>query len=139
MARGYSRSRSRSQRHQNPLAEDILATGPLRQRSKKRKAKEDDDENSYVDSRSSHKILRIGQELANEDQEETKVEKSNPAFNFESRNGDGSDHDQDEGFDDEEAWGDDVEEEIEEIVCIEDGCFLRTVKLIPSPTGNGSQ
>ena len=92
---------------QRPLEEDLLATGPLRTKSKKRKAKRDEDEPSYVDSIASRKILKIGQELQEEDRAASRATQPNSAFTFESRLATTSDPDpeEEEKYDDEEAWG----------------------------------
>ena len=113
-------SRSRSARRHAPLEEDITATGPLRHRSKKRKARSEDDGSGYVDSRSSRKILKIGQDLADEEQRELVATAPNPAFTFESRFGRTSEpeeEDDDDRYDD-EAWGEDEDEVVEEVVCL---------------------
>ena len=105
-------------RRHNALEDDLIATGLLRTKSNKRKAHKDlDDGDKFVDSKSSRKILKIGQELANEDIEETKAATLNTAFDFESRF-DNEASSEEEGFrDDEEAWGDeDAEEVVEEVV-----------------------
>ena len=104
-------------RHANPLEKDILATGSLRTTPKKRKAKRDEEgrDDGYVDSRSSRKILKIGQELEEEERHASDTLKPNPAFTLESR----FPEDEEEDFskyDDEEAWGDEEAETIEEIV-----------------------
>ena len=113
-------SRSRSARRHAPLEEDLVATGPLRHRSKKRKATPEDDGSGYVDSRSSRKILKIGQDLADEEQQESVATAPNPAFTFESRFAETSEpeeEDDDAGrYDDDEAWGDE-EDVVEEVVC----------------------
>lgn len=114
-----SRANSTSSRKihgHNPLSEDIVATGPLRTKSKKRKSRPGDDENKYVDSKSSRKILRIGQDLADEIDGESKIDVPNSAFAFESRFGDDEEITQAGQDEDEEAWGDEDEEFIEEIV-----------------------
>jgi len=95
----------------NPLEADITATGPLKTKSGKRKSKREDQEENYVDSKASRKILRIGQELADEDEESNKVSKPNTAFDFSSRV---ESEEEEEPYDDTEAWGDE-EEEVEEI------------------------
>ena len=111
-------SRSRSARRHAPLEEDLTATGPLRHRSKKRKARPEDDGSGYVDSRSSRKILKIGQDLADEEQQETVAAAPNPAFTFESRFGGTSEpEEEDDDRYDDEAWGDDEDEVVEEVVC----------------------
>lgn len=113
-------SRSRSARRHAPLEEDLAATGPLRQRSKKRKARPADDGSGYVDSRSSRKILKIGRDLVDEEQQENLAAAPNPAFTFESRFGGGSEpneEEEEEGQYDDEAWGDEEDDMVEEVVC----------------------
>lgn len=105
---------SRQGRRHNPLEDDLLATGLLRNKEPKRTARGGDaDEEHYVDAKASKQILKLGRELA----EENDVEPSRPpvesnAFGFDSR----FDQEGEEPFgDDDEAWGDDDEivEEIE--------------------------
>ena len=109
-----SRSRSKSRNRHVPLEEDILKTGPLKTKSNKRKARPETEEGSYVDSKSSRKILKIGRDLEEEEQLENAATRPNPAFTFESRidEGDASEE-ENTRFNDEEAWGDedDVTEE----------------------------
>ena len=97
----------RQARRHNPLSDDLVASGPLRTKSKKRKATADGPhgDDNYVDAKSSRRILDIGQALADEDREENHVQAPNMAFAFESRLGGDSDSDG-EGQDreDEEAW-----------------------------------
>ncbi|KAL8635770.1 MAG: hypothetical protein Q9228_006776 [Teloschistes exilis] len=113
--RAGSVSSGKSRRH-NPLSEDLVSTGPLRERSKKRKLKADDDEERFVDSKSSRKILRIGQDLVDEAEGEVKAQIPNSAFAFESRFGDEGEP-AEAAEDDEEAWGDEEEDDVaEEIV-----------------------
>ena len=102
-----SKSLNRRQKHV-PLADDLVASGPLRTKSKKRKSFADEDggvKDNYIDSRSSRKILRIGQELEDEDQAETKAFQPNPAFALESRFG-GSEPESEEEVD-ERHYGED--------------------------------
>ncbi|KAI4163954.1 MAG: hypothetical protein LQ342_002451 [Letrouitia transgressa] len=109
-------ARSRKLPRHNPLSEDIANTGPLNERTKKRKSRSDADEDQYVDPTSSGKILRIGQELAHEDREENGSPVPNPAFAFESRFSEGSDQELRTQDDDaEETWGDDDEEAVNEV------------------------
>lgn len=106
-------------RHENTLEKDILATGPLRVKSKKRKARKDEDEDlGYVDAKSSRKILKIGQELQNEDTETQSLKApSHDPFAFESRFPDVQEEKEDFGnYDDEEEWGDEEDEIVEEVV-----------------------
>jgi essential nuclear protein 1 len=98
---------ARQLRRHNPLEDDLLATGPLRSKPSKRKSgKQEDSEGNYVDSRASRNILRIGQELADEEEETQRIPKPNTAFDFNSRF---EDEDQEAGYEDEEAWGDEDE------------------------------
>lgn len=97
----------RGQRH-NPLEQDLLATGPLREASSKRQRKDEksEDEHHFIDAKSSTKILRIGRELIEEDHlQESNALPKDRTFDFEStREGD---RDQDgEMQDDGEVWGD---------------------------------
>ena len=111
-------SRSRSQRRHPPLEQDLTATAPLRARSKKRKARPEVEDQEYIDSRSSRKILRIGQDLVDEEHQENLALAPNPAFTFESRFG--AESSSEEGAarnSDEEAWVDEADEVVEEVVC----------------------
>ncbi|KAI2618841.1 Bystin-domain-containing protein [Hypoxylon sp. NC1633] len=106
----------RQGRRHNALEDDLLATGPLRTKAPKRKAKhdEDEDQENYIDSKASKKILRIGRELADEiDVAPPRPPTESNAFGFDSRL-DEADEDN-EPFEDEEVWGDEDEivEEIE--------------------------
>ena len=95
-----------------PLADELLATGPLRAKSKKRKAKREDEPEGYVDSKPSRKILKIGQELEEEDREQQRQEGPSPAFAFESRFPSQVESDE-EAFDNDDDWADE-EEEVED-------------------------
>jgi len=104
---------ARNGRRHNPLEHDITATGILKNKSSKRKSRHEDDEgDKFIDSKQSRKILRIGQELADEDQEENKITAPNTAFDFASRF---QDDEEEETYEDGEEWGDEDEivEEIE--------------------------
>ncbi|KAK4988232.1 snoRNA-binding rRNA-processing protein [Elasticomyces elasticus] len=112
-------SRQPPQRH-NPLSEDYLASAPLKQKSNKRKKSHISgaDENPYVDSKASRKILKIGQDLAEEAEAENAVSRPqapNPAFALDRAfEGDvGSEEEMGE-FDD-EPWGEGEEEVVEEV------------------------
>ena len=120
MAKSISlRFDSRKGRRHNPLSDDITSTGQLRTKSNKRKATAGDGEDRYVDSRSSRKILRIGQDLVDEEQEEVDGRAPNSAFASESRLGGESVQYEDSQGEDEEAWGDEDNEIIDEVVCIQ--------------------
>ena len=111
----------RDQRH-NPLAEEYLPSDPYRNKAVKRQKRtktDQEDEQGYVDSKSSRKILEIGRELEEEDERENQraaPKGANPAFDFEKRLGEDDFEEHVSGqFDDEdEAWGEE-EEEVEEV------------------------
>ena len=112
---------ARQERRHNPLEADILATGPLKAKSGKRKSKSEDQEEKYVDSKASRKILRIGQELADEDEESNQVQTTNPAFDFSSRF---EDDEEEEPFVEGEAWGDEEDDiEVEELTPADQAMF----------------
>jgi essential nuclear protein 1 len=106
----------------NPLAEEYAPSEFKSKPAKRQKRSKDDKdgEQSYVGSKSSRKILDMGEELAEEEKNESrsrKPEDANPAFDFETRLGE----DEIEDFveeagqgEDDEAWGED-EEEVEEV------------------------
>jgi essential nuclear protein 1 len=111
----------RDQRH-NPLAEEYAPSDPWKNKSAKRQKRNKDtkeEEPSYVDSKSSRKILEIGRELEEEDERESQSKRpkeANRAFDFETRMGE-DDVPVEEIVqleDDEEAWGED-DEEVEEV------------------------
>jgi len=105
-------------RHQNPLSEDLAATGLLRTKTKKRKAGgEDNPGDRFVDARASRKILKIGQELVEEEKEASKETPASTAFTFESRFNEDNGSEEEQRYEDEEEWGDEDGEVIEEIVC----------------------
>merc|ERR1711977_796932 len=86
-------SGSRQGRRHNPLETDLTAT-PLKIKGEKRKSRHQDEGDQFVDSKASRKILRMGQELADDDVEENSVQPANKAFDFESRL---ADDEEDEG------------------------------------------
>jgi essential nuclear protein 1 len=115
----------RQARRHNPLEHDLTASGPLKTKSGKRKSRTEDGEEKFVDSKASRKILRIGQELADEDEAENQdhVARPNPAFDFESRF---EDEDEQEPFEDQEAWGEEEEEvEFEELSPADQAMFAK--------------
>jgi essential nuclear protein 1 len=112
---------AREQRH-NPLAEEYAPSDPWKQKPAKRQkhTKDDkDDEQNFVDSKSSRKILDIGRELEEEDERETQARRPqgpNAAFDFETRMGedDVTVEEVEQLEDDDEAWGED-DDEVEEV------------------------
>ncbi|KAM0130313.1 hypothetical protein ACHAP3_007452 [Botrytis cinerea] len=106
---------ARNGRRHNPLEADLTASGPLKTKSGKRKSRNEDEEEKFVDSKSSRRILKIGQELADEDEAETQAAKPNAAFKFDSRFENEDEEDEPEfGDEDGEEWGDD--DEVPELV-----------------------
>ena len=112
-----SKSRSRSTHRHNPLADDLVATGHLKVKSNKRKAKPEGQEERFVDARSSRKILKIGQELLEEDGRDGQSTALNPAFAFASRPEVASEPEDEPHPDDAEGWDDEGGETVEEVVC----------------------
>lgn len=104
-------------RRHNPLEDDITASGLLRNKPSKRKSREvNDKEANFVDSKASKNILRIGRELAEEDNAERGANIIPAAtidnFGYDSRFDEPEDENKTYG--DDEAWGDD-DEEVEEV------------------------
>lgn len=119
-----SNSTARQERRHNPLTEEYSPSTPLKQKAgKKRKQSHggEDKQEGYVDSKSSRRILDLGQDLAAEDATERRISRPeipNPAFSFESRFPTNVVSDEEAAeepgdFDDEAAWGSD--EEVEEV------------------------
>ncbi|KAI9687912.1 MAG: snoRNA-binding rRNA-processing protein [Bathelium mastoideum] len=109
-------SNPRQSRHGTSLAQEYSPTQPLKQKPPKRRktSGEEGGEDSYVDSKASRKILKIGQDLVEEEEAEKTAARpvqANPAFAFDSRLGVEVDEEQQERYeDDDDAWGDEVEE-----------------------------
>ncbi|RYP81263.1 hypothetical protein DL769_002093 [Monosporascus sp. CRB-8-3] len=104
----------RAERRHNPLEEDYLATGLLRNKAPKRKSRggdedpEGDNGGHYIDSKASKQILRIGRELAEEnDVAPPRPPTGSDAFGFDSRFG--AEEDDAEGGLEDEVWGDEDE------------------------------
>ncbi len=109
----------RQGRRHNPLSDDLVASGlPKSSNGKRRKSKGgEDDETKFVDSKASRRILKIGRDLAEEDQEEHQASAPNTAFEFQSRFAEDVSEAEEQFDDNDEAWGDEEEEVIEEGVC----------------------
>jgi essential nuclear protein 1 len=111
-----------SQQRHNPLAEEYAPSDPWKQKAAKRqkRTKDEKEDDKFVDSKSSRKILDIGRELEEEDERENQARSqkvANPAFDFETRMGEDDVVEQEEVptlDDDDEAWGED-DEEVEEV------------------------
>ena len=109
---------SHGRRH-NPLEDDLLATGLLKNKTGKSKREAaEPEEQSYVDAKASRQILAMSRSLIDEDQQENakKNAVAGPsAFDFDPSRF-GAEDDQDEEYGNaEDAWGDedDIVEEIE--------------------------
>lgn len=120
MARALSkRSVSRNNRHSKSLADEIVSSGLVSAKSKKRKARHEneDEEARYVDSKLSRKILKIGQDLADEELEKTEIARPTSAFTFDSRFTTDIVSDDDAVEMEDDTWGDEEDEVVEEVVC----------------------
>lgn len=106
---------SRQTRRHNPLEDDITATGILKNKpSKRRSTGGDNEEENFVDDRASRTILRIGRELAEEENAGKVISKPTiDTFGYDSRFDDEAE-DENKVYDDDEAWGED-DEVVEEI------------------------
>ena len=115
---------ARQERRHNPLSEEYSPTAPVKQKAgKKRKQSHsaEHEQDGFVESKSSRRILDLGQDLAAEEESERRSSKPaapNPAFSFESRFPNDVVSDEDAGiepgeYDDEDAWG--SEEEVDEV------------------------
>lgn len=101
---------SASRRH-NPLEDDLTASGGiLKNKPGKRKSRHQEEGDQFVDAKASRKILRLGQELTDEQETFDQAQKSKPIFTFDSR----SDGEEEGIYEDEEAWGG-IDEEVEEV------------------------
>ncbi|KAI9700692.1 MAG: snoRNA-binding rRNA-processing protein [Candelina mexicana] len=123
----------RQGRRHNPLSDDLVANGlPKSNTGKRRKSKGEGDETKYVDSKASRKILKIGRDLAEEDQEEYLTPAPNSAFQFDSRFPEDGPDGEGQFDDDDEAWGDEEEEEIIEAAEIDPNDLNLFNKFLPS-------
>lgn len=104
----------RQGRRHNPLDADIVGgSGILRsaKAGKKTKSKPEKEEDHYVNSKQSAKILQLGRELADEDdQDKSTAAPQKSAFDVDSRLAPGEEDDSNEAFDDDEAWGEEDED-----------------------------
>ncbi|KAF4982412.1 hypothetical protein FZEAL_1930 [Fusarium zealandicum] len=116
MPKATTPAAARQTRRHNPLEDDITATGILKDKpSKKRSKPSNNGDENFVDDRASRTILRIGRELAEEENAGKAVPKPTvDTFGYDSRFDDEAEE-ENKVYDDDEAWGDDddVVEEIE--------------------------
>lgn len=101
----------RQGRRHNPLDADIVGgSGILRSGKTGGKTKAEKDEEHFVNSKQSARILQLGRELADEDDKpKTGAQPQKSAFDVDSRFAPEADKDAD-AYEDEEAWGEDDEE-----------------------------
>jgi essential nuclear protein 1 len=102
-----------------------MPSHPNKQKAPKRKSSRngndnDEEQQAYIDSKASRKIISLGQSLAaEEDAELEALRPQNPsksAFEFESREHDEVDSDDEAAIpDDDDAWGDDDDQEVEQV------------------------
>jgi len=138
-------SDSHDARRHNPLSEEYAPTASLKQKAnKKRKSRHDEEEEHFVDSKSSRKILQLGQDLADEaelERPKSVATQQNPLFSLRDSpfNGDVVSDDETGGYEEAnaEAWGDDDEDNVvEEVVCCLDGDCTCAHSLHGSVTGS---
>lgn len=115
MPKATTPTASRHPRRHNPLEDDITATGILKNKPSKKRSKGDgNDEEAFVDDRASRTILRIGRELAEEENAGKAVAKPTADnFGYDSRF-DIEAEEENKVYDDDEAWGED-DEVVEEV------------------------
>lgn len=108
-----------AQRH-NPLAEEYVPSNPWKHKAPKRqkRSRDETEEENFIDSKASRKILEIGRDLAEEEERENQARRpptANPAFDFDTRLGEDDTEEVTADYDDDEAWGDEEDEEVEEV------------------------
>ncbi|KAL7787504.1 Bystin domain-containing protein [Trichoderma ceciliae] len=115
MPKATTPTATRPGRRHNPLEDDVLATGILRNKPTKRKSKDgEESDETFVDSKASKNILRIGRELMEEENAERPVTKPTvDSFGYDSRFGEGEE--ENKAYDDDEAWGDDDDDMVEDV------------------------
>lgn len=123
MPRMPSKTDTKQDRRQVPLSEEYLPSYPEKRKAPKRKKSQiEEEDEGYIDSKSSRKILKIGQDLVDEEAKERQLlnpdlnDNNKKAFEFESRFAGDVISDEDDGaaFDDDgEEWQDDDEEVLE--------------------------
>ena len=102
------------QRH-NPLTEEYAPSQLKQKPERRRKATRPEDDN-VIDSKASRKILKIGQDLIEEDDAQERAAQPNRAFDFGGITGPEEQEEIVQAYDDdEEDWGDEDEEEVEEV------------------------
>lgn len=139
MPKATTPSLSNKRRH-NPLEDDLLATGVLKNkegRPSKRADRKQAEEQTYVDARASRKILAMSRDLIDERDLQPDADDENAAgssaFDFDPSRLEGGSDQEEEDFANEEAWGDE-NEVVEEIEV--DAADLDTFNRFLAPTMN---
>ncbi|KAI1004187.1 Uncharacterized protein K3495_g4029 [Podosphaera aphanis] len=109
-------------RRHNPLELDLTSTASLKNRPSKRISDAKNDGDKYVDSKASRKILQMGQQLADEDLQETSSALKS-AFDFESRFE--SEEEPEDTLQEYESWGEQEEEQVEELEVNDNEAFQK--------------
>lgn len=139
MPKATTPSSSNKRRH-NPLEDDLVSTGLLKNREgrpSKRADRKQAEEQAYVDAKSSRKILAMSRDLIDEEETRSGADETNAsapsAFDFDPSRLEGGEDREEEEFANEEAWGDeeDIVEEIEV-----DAADLETFNRFITPTMN---
>ncbi|KKF92421.1 Uncharacterized protein C13G1.09 [Ceratocystis fimbriata CBS 114723] len=111
-------------RRHNPLELDYMQSGPLKTKAPKRVKKDTEEGPGFVDAKQTRTILKLGQGLTQEDQDERTAKQkaaagpNREAFNYDARLAELEEAEDDEpentgmagANDDEEAWGDEDDE-----------------------------
>ncbi|TIA03603.1 Bystin-domain-containing protein [Aureobasidium pullulans] len=107
------------------MRQDYAPSNPHKQKAPKRKGRstagdEDNEQQAYIDSKASRKIISLGQDLTAEEEAEQEARRpqngTKSAFEFERSLRDEEDSDEEAGIPaDDEAWGDEEDEEVEEV------------------------
>ncbi|KAK4103635.1 Bystin-domain-containing protein [Parathielavia hyrcaniae] len=139
MPKATTPSLSNKRRH-NPLEDDLVATGVLKNREgrpSKRADRKQAEEQAYVDAKSSRKILAMSRELVDEqDYQSGGTDAAGPtssAFDFDPSRLEGGSEPDEEEYANEEAWGD--EEDVVEDIEV-DAADLETFNRFITPTMN---
>jgi essential nuclear protein 1 len=113
-------SRGPAKQRHNPLSEEYAPSQLKQKAGHKRKVVQPENDN-VIDSKASRKILKIGQDLVEEVEQEDEAARPSKAFDFTSRLEDGALPTEDEEEEpvvydnDDEEWGDEEEEDVDEI------------------------
>ena len=107
--------------HSTPLTESYISTGSFKQRPQKRKNSDDDkSENKFLDARESRKILKIRQELAEEEHSISEPKAASDSI-FSKRTGINNTalevtQSSSDAYEEDDEWEDDAEDHYDEEV-----------------------